>query len=290
MPRVVAASESIRWGQAPLGFEVTSSDRVVLEKMALVLRPWRTVQATLGCCRWRAEPNESNAPGSWEVRCDHCHQRLVGSTRDWVAQAVEFGAVHAYLDSDKIVAVHGALVAQRDSGLLIVGRSGAGKSTLACALWERGWTLLSDDVTLLDPGRRLGWPTPRRVSLRLASRNILDRALWDRIVATPACDTTGDAVLFHPDEVDGRRRSVAVRVNAVAMLDRRDRSEGPEIRRLDPAHALLALLPYTNLRERPNDGIRRLGPLMEAVPMYDLGRGSLPAMTHAAQRFLAPLA
>ena len=71
------------------------------------------------------------------------------------------------------------------------------------------------------------------------------------------------------------------------MLDRRDRPDVTEIRHLDPAYALLALLPYTNLREQPGSAIRRLHPLVETVPLYDLARGSLPAMTDAAQRLLA---
>lgn len=287
MSRALAVAQSIRWGQPPLGFEVTSSDRALLGKLERVFRPWRASQGHHESCRWQADPVDGNAARSWEVRCDHCHQRLVGASRDWAAQVVEFGAVQAYVNSSAIVAVHGALVAQRDMGLLIVGRSGAGKSTLACALWERGWTLLGDDVTLLDPSGRLGWPTPRRVSLRLASRHLMSGTLWDRIVATPARDTTSEAVLFHPDEVDGRQRSAPVRVEAIAMLDRRDRPEGAETRRLDPAYALLALLPYTNVRERFGDGVRRLAPLAETVPSYDLARDSVAAMTDACQRLLA---
>jgi len=285
---LVTATETIRWGQSPLGFEVTSSDRALLGKLALVLRPWRTFGPAIETCRWRAEPVDRSASASWEVRCEPCRHVFVGPTRDWVARTVEFGAVQAYLDSDSALTVHGALASRDGKGLLIVGRAEAGKSTLACALWGSGWTLLCDDVTVLDPGGRLGWPTPRRISLRHGSRSLVGRALWDRIVATPAAGATDDAVLFHPDEVDGRQRSAPVRVGAVALLDRRGRPDGVAARRLDPAAALLALLPYTNLRHSPGDAIRRLRPLADAVPVYDLVRCSLPEMVDAAERLLEP--
>jgi hypothetical protein len=53
-----------------------------------------------------------------------------------------------------------------------------------------------------------------------------------------------------------------------------------------PAHAVLALLPYTNLKARGilGDAIRTLAPLAATVPAYDLGRGPLDAMARAVER------
>lgn len=273
----------IRWGQEPLHFEVTSSDRAVLERMALVTRPWRTSAARAVVCRWRVEA----AGDGWEARCEHCQRVLAGPSRDWGVRAVEFCTAQAYFESPAAVAIHGALVTRGDRGLLIVGRSETGKSTLACSLWARGGQFLGDDVTLLDPAGRLGWSAPRRVSLRFGSHGLLGHALWERILATPASETVEDGVLFHPDEVDGLPRPPAVRLRAVALLDRRGQPAGPEGARIEPAHALLALLPYTSLRVEPGAGIRRLRPLADTVPVYDLGRAPLPAMTDAAERLLA---
>jgi hypothetical protein len=47
----------------------------------------------------------------------------------------------------------------------------------------------------------------------------------------------------------------------------------------------LALLPYAHLIRRldPGEAIRRLKPLAEAVPAYDLGRGVLADMVKAIE-------
>jgi hypothetical protein len=54
--------------------------------------------------------------------------------------------------------LHASSVRVRDGVVAFLGHSGAGKSTLAAFLDRRGYTVVSDDICLLDPRPRAGTP------------------------------------------------------------------------------------------------------------------------------------
>jgi hypothetical protein len=194
--------------------------------------------------------------------------------------AVEFGAVGAILESGTTI-VHGALIAWDGQGVLLVGRGESGKSTLACALWERGADLLGDDVALIDPVSAVARPAPRRISLRETSRVLLGEGFFAKVRRGPSSAPRQDGYLFHPDEIHPRPRPDSVRLVAVVFLARRGAAVPPaRLEPIPPAHALLALFPYTNLASRctPGEAIRILAPFANRVPPFDLGRGPLAEM------------
>lgn len=49
-----------------------------------------------------------------------------------------------------ILAFHAAAAATQHGAILLAGDSGSGKSTLLMALLKRGWTMLSDDLVMVD--------------------------------------------------------------------------------------------------------------------------------------------
>ena len=161
--------------------------------------------------------------------------------------AVEFGAVGAIVES-RVVIVHGALVAWAGRGVLLVGRGEAGKSTLACALWERGAALLGDDVALVEPVSAEARPAPRRVSLRETSRAIARRRLLRP-------DHPGAVQQPSPGGASSSTPTRSSRVRDPRRCGSRPSCSWPGEARgepachepIPPAHALLALLPYTNL-------------------------------------------
>jgi len=214
------------------------------------------------------------------------------ATIAYALMAIEYQAIQTLIESvASPPALHSALVAKDGAGVLIIGRGEAGKSTLSCALWQRGWTLLSDDCCLIesDSGMCTARPAPRRVSLRVPSRALLGDALWERIAATPSCDPTNEGLLFHPDEIDGRKRATSVRLAAAVFLGRRDIALTPAtLMRINPAQFLLALLPYSTLIHRltPGEAMNRLNPVAATVPAYDLGRGNLTAMVERVEGLL----
>lgn len=68
-----------------------------------------------------------------------------------------------------IPAFHAASVANRHGAVLLAGDSGAGKSTLLAALMKRGWTMLADDLAMVDldeQGNPVVFPTCQDILLR----------------------------------------------------------------------------------------------------------------------------
>ena len=275
----------IRWAAGPLRFELTSDDPAVRSLAAAVFRPWATPDEKESSRAWWVDRlNGNGVDPEWRVRSSAGTDMRVPSAARAVS-AVEYGAVTAIVESP-VVIVHGALVAWDGRGVLLAGRGEAGKSTLACALWARGAALLGDDVALVDPASIEARPAPRRVSLRAASRALLGDDFFARIMRGPSSVALTDSHLFHPDEIEPGPRSAAVRLAAIVFLSRQGGAAEPACHEpITPAHALLALLPYTNLLSGRTLGeaIRALAPLAERVPAFDLGRGPLHEMAAAIE-------
>jgi hypothetical protein len=236
--------------------------------------------------RWSVE---RTAAGAWLVRDSRNPGPIEHSTAEAAVRAVELLAVNGLVESPEATTLHAALVARGDRGIAILGSPRAGKSTLGTALWQRGFGLLGDDVTVVDPTDARAWPAPRRVGLRFASRELLGDSLWSRIRRSPAYDVTDEGCLFHPDEVEVGPRPSSIRLAALVFLGRQDVAPEPaQARPLTAAHALLAVLPYTNVIRRTDAGtvIRHFQPLMTRVPAYDLGRGAIDAMTATVEGLL----
>jgi len=280
-----AASPPIRWGAGSLRFELTSDDPTVRAMAASVFRPWAAQDDRESSRSWRVDRLSGNgAEPEWRVRSSAGADLRVPSAARAVS-AVEYGAISAIVESPAVI-VHGALVSWGGRGVLLAGRGEAGKSTLACALWARGAALLGDDVAMVEPAAGEAQPASRRVSLRSTSRALLGDDFFTRVMRGPSSVTLADSHLFHPDEIEPCPRSTPVRLAAIVFLSRRGGVAEPARHEpIAPAHALLALLPYTNQRSRRTlgDAIRTLAPLADRVPAFDLGRGPLPRMVEAVE-------
>lgn len=72
------------------------------------------------------------------------------------------------------LAFHGALLARHDDALLLTAPSGSGKTTLAVALARAGWSLLTDELALLD--RDLSWRgLPLRPCVKRENYDLIQR-------------------------------------------------------------------------------------------------------------------
>jgi serine kinase of HPr protein (carbohydrate metabolism regulator) len=104
--------------------------------------------------------------------------------------------------------VHGSTVARDGRAVLITGPSGSGKSDLALRLLDRGFTLVSDDQTVVKKdGNRLVASAPATIAgkLEICGMGIIE---MDRIDAVPVAlivELTGDIQRL-PD--DSRERPI----------------------------------------------------------------------------------
>ena len=272
--------QTIAWGRSPHFFTLTSPDPAVCRHAATVFAPWMDGAAHAAAPeRWLATPT---GPGAWTLSTDGRDVPVRGDARR-VVMFAESLAVQRILESPDTVTLHAALVARGGAGALILGPSESGKSTLSCGLWRRGWSLVGDDVAMIDAAAATATTAPRRVSLRHPSQRLLDADLWARMLAAPSTDETADSFLFHPSEV-GHEAPRQVRLAAIVFLRRSGVPVPDAPRRLrHDAEAALALMPYSNqIRHRDAGAIvARLAPLVAQVPAWDVARGPLDDMAAA---------
>ena len=90
--------------------------------------------------------------------------------------------------------LHAASLARDGWGLIMPAPPGSGKSTLAAALCFRGWRLLSDELTLLDPGNLDMAAVARPVSLKNASIEVIRSFVGDAVLSDTVRDTVKGTV------------------------------------------------------------------------------------------------
>ena len=73
----------------------------------------------------------------------------------------------------RFLIIHAAAVERGGRVLILPAPPGSGKSTLCAGLVWRGWRLLSDELTLIDPTTGRITPVPRPVSLKNASIDVI---------------------------------------------------------------------------------------------------------------------
>lgn len=71
--------------------------------------------------------------------------------------------------------LHAATLSCAGQGLLLAGESGFGKSTLAAALMARGWSYLSDEFALIEPGTLQLHPFPKALCIKSGSFGLVER-------------------------------------------------------------------------------------------------------------------
>jgi HprK-related kinase A len=103
--------------------------------------------------------------------------------------------------------VHAATVERFGCALLLPGPPGSGKSTLCAGLISRGWRLLSDELTLLDPATGKVVPLPRPVSLKNASIAAVRQFCPAAELGPPVHDTAKGSVAHMKAPTDSVRRA-----------------------------------------------------------------------------------
>ena len=101
--------------------------------------------------------------------------------------------------SHHVLVLHAACVARDDRAVILPAPPGSGKSTLCAALVNRGWRLLSDELTLVDFRADRVWGLARPVNLKNASIDVIRRFAPRAFLTQPVHDTTkGTVALMAP--------------------------------------------------------------------------------------------
>ena len=95
--------------------------------------------------------------------------------------------------------LHAAVVERNGKAIILPGVPGAGKSTLSASLVNRGWRLLSDEMTLISLKDGLIQPVARPINLKNNSIDIIKNKHPESIFSEKAHDThKGTVALMKP--------------------------------------------------------------------------------------------
>lgn len=112
---------------------------------------------------------------------------------EWGMNWVIANNAHQYL------ILHAASVEKNGRAAILPGPPGSGKSTLCAALVNRGWRLLSDELTLIDPVDGSLLALARPINLKNDSIGIIRDFVSDATLSRPAHDTVkGTVALLKP--------------------------------------------------------------------------------------------
>jgi HprK-related kinase A len=92
--------------------------------------------------------------------------------------------------------LHAAVVARDDRALILPAPPGSGKSTLCAALVARGWRLLSDELTIIEPETGRVVPLPRPISLKNRSIDTIRQFWSDASIGKPVNKTLKGTVTY----------------------------------------------------------------------------------------------
>lgn len=87
------------------------------------------------------------------------------------------------------ISVHAAVLERGGRAVILPAPPGSGKSTLCAALMFHGWRLLSDELTLLEPESGHVVPSPRPISLKNASIDVIGARYPQGVLGPLAYDT-----------------------------------------------------------------------------------------------------
>jgi len=139
----------------------------------------------------------------------------------------------------RYVQLHAAVVQRRGRAVLIAGGPESGKTSLACALGLAGWNVMSDEVALVEPGRRTVRSFPRVLMVRDGTARRLpglSRVRPRRV----ALGGTPELVRYvSPEALGGPVRPRAT-IGALAFVERAGRSFVRPVGQTEAVEALLA--------------------------------------------------
>lgn len=186
---------------------------------------------------------------------------------------------------DRCVVIHAAAIERNGKALIFPAPPGSGKSTLTAGLINRGWRLLSDELTLLDPltGRLL--PLARPVSLKNASIDVIRNFAPDAAISAIVHDTTKGSVAHMAPPVESVLRADEPALPGWVVMPRYEAGVTMSLAPLAKGKAMMQLADNAfNYSMHGRKGFELLAALVSQCDCYELVYSDLDAAASLFER------
>lgn len=169
------------------------------------------------------------------------------------------------------ITLHAAVLERDGRAVILPAPPGSGKSTLCAALMLDGWRLLSDEMALLDPRTGLLTASPRPISLKNASIDILRRRAPAAVMGPVARDTMKGMVCHMQVSADSTVRARELATPAWIVFPRYVSGAPLTLTARPKADALLNLHRNSfNHHVHGRQGFETLADVVERCEVFDL--------------------
>ena len=169
------------------------------------------------------------------------------------------------------VAVHAAVLEKGGRALVLPAPPGSGKSTLCAALMLDGWRLLSDEMALLDPATGRLTASPRPVSLKNASIDIIRQRQPDAVIGPVARNTLKGTVAHLRVSTDSLARAGDTALPAWLVFPRYEAGADLTLTPRGKARALVEIASHSfNHHVHGRAGFEALAALVDRSHCFDL--------------------
>ncbi len=166
--------------------------------------------------------------------------------------------------------IHAAAVARNGRAVILPAPPGSGKSTLCAALINRGWQLLSDELTLIDLDTGLIHPLARPVNLKNASIPIMQAYAPEAVFSTPVEDTSKGTVCLMRAPAESVERADQPVPPAWIVLPKYTAGASAQLTPRTQAQSFLALADNAmNYHILGETGFHAIGRLIDECALYD---------------------
>lgn len=181
-----------------------------------------------------------------------------------------------YSHANQYLIFHAAVVAKAGRAVILPGEPGTGKSTLCAGLVNRGWRLLSDELTLISLDDVGVIPLPRPISLKNASIEVMRCFSPEAVIGPVTHDTTKGSVAHMKPPVDSIERSGEPAVPAWIIFPKYVPKASAQLEQETRGRAFMRIARNSfNYSTLGVSGFKTLTQLIDRCDCYDFSYGSL---------------
>jgi HprK-related kinase A len=184
--------------------------------------------------------------------------------------------------------LHAAVLERCGGALILPAPPGSGKSTLCAGLVSRGWRLLSDELTLIDPATGSIQPLPRPVSLKNAAIEVIRRFAPRAVLGPTVRDTLKGSVAHLKPPLESVRRAAEPAPPRWIVFPRYQAGAPARLKPLAKGRAFMQLADGAfNYDLHGRRGFEVLAQMVEACACYEFVYGELEEAVKTYEKLAA---